>query len=195
MACIRFIGTFDTQSPRQRGQSVGQLLYDENWSVPMASQSLSPVTPERLVGIGFRGWVAGYDYQDISCWEQVWNAYAATLGPGPAKAVITDLASWVRAVRHTTCRRIETYPLGCAGFCRDECIAISVIAASQHNHCPALRACAFALVGTSDIDAMLGEAADFAGKLHAAGQCLSQSMICNVADIAADQAGRDGIKH
>ena len=161
----------------------------------MVSQTMTPVSPERLVGIGFRGWLAGYDYEDISCWEQVWNAYAATLGPATAKAVITDLASWVRAVRQTACRRIETYPLGCAGFCRDECIAISVIAASQHNHCPALRACAFALVGTSDIDAMLDEAADFASKLRSADQHLSQSMICNVADITADRGNHHATQH
>ena len=161
----------------------------------MALPATAPITPEQLVGIGFRGWLAGYDYEDISCWEQVWNAYAATLGPAPAKTVITDLASWVRTVRQTTCRRIETYPFGCAGFCRDEWIAISMIAASQHNHCPALRACAFALVGTSDIDAMLDEAADFASKLSSVDQHLSQSMICNVAAIAADRGGQLTTKH
>lgn len=155
----------------------------------------SQVTPEQLVGFGFRGWLAGYDYQDISCWEQVWNTYAATLGPRTAKAVVTDLGSWVRAVRQTTCRRIETYPTGCAGFCRDECIAISVIAASQHDHCPALRACAFALVGTSDVDGMLGEAADFARQLRSAELHLSSSVICNVADVTLERVGSDEIRH
>ena len=144
------------------------------------------LTPEQLVGVGFRGWMAGYEYSDISCWEQVWNLYASALGPRAAKATITELGSWVREVRHTSCRSIETYPPGCAGFCRDECIAISVIAAIQHHHCPALRACAFALMGTSDINPMLDQAAEFAVTLKATDQVLSATMICNVADFATE---------
>lgn len=139
--------------------------------------------PERLVGIGFRGWLAGYEYQDIACWEHVWNAYASTMGPQRAKRAVTELASWVREVRHTACRRIEIYPTGCAGFCRDECIAISVIAACQQNDCPALRACAFALIGSSEVDPMLAEAQAFADLLLETGQRLPPSVICNVAAV------------
>lgn len=139
------------------------------------------VTPEHLVGIGFRGWLAGYDYGDVSCWEHVWNTYAAALGPKPAKLVVSDLSCWVRRVRAASCRRIETYPLQCRGFCRDECIAISVIAACQNDQCPALRACAFALVGNADIDFMLEEAHDFAARLLEYDQRLSHTNIYNVA--------------
>lgn len=142
------------------------------------------LTPERLVGIGFRGWLAGYAYQDVSCWEYVWNAYASTLGPKRAKIAVSDLSSWVRQVHDTSCRRIETYPTGCAGFCKDECIAISIIAACQNEHCPALKACAFALVGTSNLEPMMDEANDFAMRLLEMDQCLSSSFICNVAAVA-----------
>ncbi len=144
------------------------------------------LTPEQLVGFGFRGWMAGYQYSDVSCWEEVWNQYAVALGQKAAKSTISDLSSWVREVRHSSCRTIETYPPGCSGFCRDECIAISVIAALQHDHCPALRACAFALMGTSEIEPMLDQALEFAGKLRESKQILSASVICNVADFATD---------
>jgi hypothetical protein len=32
---------------------------------------MGKMTPEQLVGLGFRGWLAGYEYQDVSCWETV----------------------------------------------------------------------------------------------------------------------------
>ena len=144
----------------------------------------TPLTPERLVGVGFRGWLAGYQYQDVSCWEYVWNAYASTLGPKHARAAVADLSSWVRQICETSCRRLETYPTGCAGFCKDECIAISVIAACQNERCPALRACAFALIGSSNVDPMLAEASDFASRLLDMDQRLSPALICNVSAVA-----------
>lgn len=140
-------------------------------------------TPEQLVGIGFRGWLTGYEYQDISAWENVWNTYATALGPKPAKRAVSELSSWVRKVHECSCRRIETFPPGCVGFCRDECIAISVIAACQHDNCPALRACAFALLDSPHVDPMLHEAGEFANLLLEENQRLSPSLICNVAAV------------
>lgn len=143
------------------------------------------MTPERLVGIGFRGWYAGYEYQDVSCWESVWNTYARTLGSKPAKQAVSELSAWVRIVHTSRCRRIETLPTGCVGFCKDECVAISVIAACQHDNCPALKACAFALLGSSHVDPMLEEATDFANVLLNTGQSLSQSAVCNVSALTS----------
>lgn len=136
--------------------------------------------PERLVGIGFRCWFAGYDTCDIDCWETGWNFYARELGTARAKQAVTELACWVRAVRDTACRKITYYPYGCAGFAPDECVAISMVAASQHSACPALRACAFALLGSSDIDSVVDSAQDFASVLATAGHMLSDQSICNV---------------
>src|SRR5262249_805825 len=85
-----------------------------------------------LVGVGFRCWLAGYDTGDIACWETGWNAYARTLGAKRAKRAVTELACWVRAVRASASRKIEDYPFGCAGFCPDEVMAVSLIAASRH---------------------------------------------------------------
>ena len=132
------------------------------------------MTPERLVGIGFRGWYTGNTFQDTSCWESVWNIYARTLGSKSAKLAMGELSAWVRTVHNSRCRQIETLPPGCVGFCRDECVAVSVIAACQHDNCPALRACAFALLGSSEVDPMLEEATGFAHVLLDAEQRLSQ---------------------
>lgn len=142
------------------------------------------LTPERLVGFGFRGWFAGYEYGDVSCWEHVWNGYSSTLGAPVAKQVVTELSCWVRQIRQISRRRIEVYPMACRGFCRDECIAISVIAAAQHDRCPALRACAFALTDASEIGGMLDEATQFAQALKVAKQELAPQAVCNVAAFA-----------
>lgn len=135
--------------------------------------------PEQLVGIGFRCCLAGYETQDIDCWETGWNIYARELGTQCAKVAMTELTCWVRAVHLNACRRISTFPFGCSGFCRDECMAISMVAASQHAACPAMRACAFALLGSSDIDGVVETATNFAAVMSEIGHTLSDQSICD----------------
>jgi hypothetical protein len=142
---------------------------------------------EWLVGTGFRCWLAGYDTGDISCWENGWNAYARALGTERAKRAVTELACWVRAVRATASRRIEYFPVGCPGFCADECMAISLIAASQHHRCPAMRACALALTGSDLVDPVLDAANVFADVLQEADQRLSPEAV-----VALMAGGRKG---
>ena len=140
--------------------------------------------PERLVGIGFRCWLAGYRTDDINCWETGWNMYARELGPACAKAAITELSCWVRAVHQQSCRLINYYPFECSGFCADECVAISMVAACQHSKCPAMRSCAFALLGSSEIDGVVESATDFANVLSGFGHILSDTSICHSSVLA-----------
>jgi hypothetical protein len=132
---------------------------------------------EWLVGVGFRCWLAGYDTGDIACWENGWNEYNRVLGPSRAKRAVTELACWVRAVRSTASRKIEYSPFGCSGFCADECMAISLIAASQHHRCPAMRACALALTGSDLVDPVIDAANAFADVLQDADQRLSPEAV------------------
>ena len=141
---------------------------------------------EWLVGVGFRCWLAGYDTGDIACWETGWNAYARVLDTERAKRAVTELACWARAIRASASRKIEYYPFGCAGFCRDECMAISLIAASQHHRCPAMRACALALTGSSLVEPVIDAANAFADALQEADQLLSPEAIAALA--AASEA-------
>ena len=90
----------------------------------------------------------------------------ALLGTERAKRAVTELACWVRAVRATASRKIEYYPFGCPGFCADECMAISLIAASQHHRCPAMRACALALTGSDLVEPVIDAANAFADVLR-----------------------------
>jgi hypothetical protein len=137
---------------------------------------------ERLVGVGFRCWLAGYETGDIACWETGWNEYARALGPECAKRAVTELACWVRTLRSCAARKLEYFPYGYAGFCADECMAVSLIAASQHQRCPAMRACALALTGSDKIDPVIDAANAFADVLQEAEQRLRPEAVAALAE-------------
>ena len=143
--------------------------------------------PDRLVALGFRNWMLGYQTGEIACWELAWREFSTALGAQPARDVVTGLSCWVRCIGGASQRPIEVFPAGCARFCRDECIAVSLIAACQHDACPAMRACAFALVETSDLGAVVTESTAFAGCLKASGQILSPGAIATSAVFATSQ--------
>ena len=151
-----------------------------------------PTGAEWLVGMGFRCWLAGYDTGDIACWENGWTTYARALGTERAKRAVTELACWVRAVRATASRRIEYSPVGCPGFCADECMAISLIAASQHHRCPAMRACALALTGSELVDPVLDAANAFADVMQEADQRLSPDAVAALM-ASGRKGGGDGL--
>lgn len=129
--------------------------------------------PERLVGLGFRYWLNGYRSGDISSWEKAWCTYSSVMGATAAKRAVGELSCWVRAIQSHTHRSLETSAIDCDQFCRDECVAISMIAACQHHACPAMRACAFALLGCSLIDEVVNVAESFAETMRGADQVLS----------------------
>lgn len=140
--------------------------------------SLPARAPERLVGVGFRCWLAGLSSGDIRCWEEAWNTFSGTLGPDNAKRLLIDLSKFVRAVKASANRDIEISPSGCRSFCRDECLAISIVAASQHGVHPALAASAQALIGSDEIGDAINRAQSLAGSLQRANQMLSPESIC-----------------
>lgn len=147
---------------------------------PHRGEQATLQTPERLVGLGFRYWMAGCKSGDISCWERAWELYSGELGPSNAKVVIGELSTWVRTVGSNTRRDIEVASPACAMLCRDECLAVSMIAASQHRTCPAMRACAFALIENSMIQKVVDQSDQFATMLHAVDQRLSPASIVSL---------------
>ena len=149
-----------------------------------------PHQPERLVGVGFRCWMTGLDTGDIDCWQTAWTEYASCLGVTNAKTLVPGLSNWVTAVRSSAQRSIATSPRSCHAFCRDECLAIAMVAACQHSACPALKACAFALIGSSEVKDALSAAEIFADGLRRADQVLSPNSICNAAAFMPLGVGR-----
>jgi hypothetical protein len=140
---------------------------------------------ERLVGLGFRYWVSGYQSGDINCWEKAWQIYSDALGPRSAKTAVSELSGWVRALSAAARREIEVVSGPCGSFCRDECLAVSMIAACQHNTCPAMKACAFALIESSLIDEVVHHAETFAITMRGLDQVLSPGLIVNAAALSA----------
>ena len=80
---------------------------------------------------------------------------------------------WVRAITSTSRREIEVFPGPCRGFCRDECVAVSLVASMQHGVCPAMQACTKALLETCDCDDVVGQSCALAATLRANGLELS----------------------
>jgi hypothetical protein len=140
--------------------------------------TLDARVPERLVGVGFRCWLTGFTTGDIACWEEAWNAFSTTLGTERAKSLLLDLSQFVRAVSATSERNIEVQRLACSGFCRDECLAISIIAACQHGARDALASSAAALIGSDAIGDTLANAQTFACGMRSADQLLSAESVC-----------------
>lgn len=145
-------------------------------------------TPDQLVGLGFRGWVTGLRQGDLTGWQQVWTLYSNALGTRPAEVVVSSLASWAKAVCAASRQEITVQPLGACGFCRDECLAVSMIAACQHNTCPAMRACAFALMSSAHVDEVLHHAGAFAITLRSLDRIVSPGWIVNADAIIAAQS-------
>ncbi|MEQ1652450.1 MAG: hypothetical protein ABL897_08180 [Hyphomicrobium sp.] len=140
--------------------------------------ALQTRAPERLVGVGFRCWLKGFTTGDIGCWEEAFSTFSGTLGHDNAKTLLLDLSQFVRAVSATSERTIQVQTPGCSGFCRDECLAISIIAACQHHAREALRSSTSALLGSDDIGDALNGAQTFACGLKSANQLLSAESIC-----------------
>ncbi|MBU1212239.1 MAG: hypothetical protein KJ587_13325 [Alphaproteobacteria bacterium] len=141
--------------------------------------SPEPSASELLVGYGFRGWIAGYQTGDVRCWERVWRLYSNAMSPAGARVVVGCLGAFAKAVNCASRRKVEVCALEECRFGRDECLAISMIAASQHNTCPAMRACAFALIDSSMMDEVLHHADTYAITLRSQDKVISPNWIVN----------------
>ncbi len=89
--------------------------------------------PERLVIEGYRRWMGGYDSGQVECWEQAWDLYTQELGSASAGPVLLAMAGWVRCLRRSTSRTMGFFPYNSCHLCKDECLVIAMVSASQHH--------------------------------------------------------------
>ena len=129
--------------------------------------------PERIVGLGFRYWTHGWKSGDIASWECAWNFYCRRFGVCGAREALGNLSHWVNTLNQAAMREIEVFPQACCRLFRDECIAVGMVAACQHKACPAMRACAYALIESSRVDDVVNGAKAFADTLMSLDQVLS----------------------
>jgi len=161
---------------RSKALASRALSYDEEQFCEISFAPCLP-GPERLVALGFRYWILGRDTGEIGCWERAFNLYQGHFGVAGARVALTQLSLWVAAVDSAARRDIEVFPAACRSFCRDECLAVSMIAACQHQTCPAMRACAFALAESVRLEEVMETAQSFADAMLGLDQVLSAGSI------------------
>jgi hypothetical protein len=149
--------------------------------------------PERLVVTGLRCCMAGYAFGDIDCWETAWRSYCMELGTSDARRLMGELQYWVRCLRAESTRSLDVFPHGCGHVCRDECMALSLISALQHNDLSTALLAARHLGGLVEGEAPLALAVagqGYADALIEAGQKLMSVPASVIHSIAAFGSGR-----
>ena len=89
--------------------------------------------PERLVLEGYRRWLAGYDSGSVTPWEMTQALYEELLGAAEGRRVLAELSHFVRTLRQCAVCPLRSFPFGAHHVCRDECVALGLIAALQHE--------------------------------------------------------------
>ncbi|MEL7239837.1 MAG: hypothetical protein AAGK78_13350, partial [Planctomycetota bacterium] len=82
-----------------------------------------------------------------------------------------------------------------AAFSTDEQLAISIAAAGQNDVCPAMRACTYALIESSSIDASVDAGMAFAHKLQKDGVLLPSAAVVNAIDVSSISGMSAGSRH
>lgn len=127
----------------------------------MSSKNLIPALgppPQRMteadaiVGLGFRCSMACLRVCDGQTHQQARALLAAAVRFNDLPSqLIADFTCWTLAIEATSARPIVVLPPSSPSYCRDECLAIALVAACRNDTCPALHACAAALLGTDDV--------------------------------------------
>lgn len=89
--------------------------------------------PERLVLEGYRRWLAGYESGSVTPWEMTQILYEELLGAAEGRRVVTELSHFVRTLRRCAACPLRSFPFNAHHVCRDECLALGLIAALQHD--------------------------------------------------------------
>lgn len=102
---------------------------------------------ENLLFTEYRCWMAGFETRDVSCWEIAWGALAATLPLRAARLLFGDFHCFARSIREHATREVGWRPAACRCLCRDECIVLALVEASQRDRARGERIFASSLLG------------------------------------------------
>lgn len=89
--------------------------------------------PEKLVLEGYRHWLAGYDTGSVTPWERAHTLYAGLLGDADGRRALGELSHFVRTLRRCAACPLISFPFGAHHVCRDECLALGLVAGLQHH--------------------------------------------------------------
>ena len=101
--------------------------------------------PEKLVLEGYRRWLAGYETGSVTPWEMGWALYTQHLGGAGGRRALGELSHFIRTLRHCAACPLASFPFGAHHVCRDECLALGLIAALQHDDADAASTCLSAM--------------------------------------------------
>ena len=124
--------------------------------------------PERLVLEGYRRWLAGYDSGLVAPWEMTQALYEELLGAAEARHVLAELSHFIRTLRRCAACPLASFPFGTHHVCRDECVALGLIAALQHDDPGAAEVCLLAIACPARSADVAEAAACFAAALAGA---------------------------
>lgn len=139
--------------------------------------------PERLVLEGYRHWIAGYDHNSVIPWELAWNLYESILGVDQAKTAVAELSHFIRVVGRCTTCPLKSFPSGAHHLCREECLALGLIAGAQHSDDAVIRKCLEAMTCPARCEAVAMAAGSFALTLRAMNQRLLPIPVNAIDDI------------
>jgi len=101
--------------------------------------------PEKMVLEGYRRWLAGFESGSVLPWEMTHTLYEEALGPAEARRVVAELAHFMRTLRRCAACPLKSFPFNAHHVCRDECLALGLIAALQHDDSQAAQTCLAAM--------------------------------------------------
>jgi hypothetical protein len=124
--------------------------------------------PERLVLEGYRRWLAGFESGSVLPWEMTQTLYEELLGAAEGRRVVAELSHFVRTLRRCAACPLNSFPFNAHHVCRDECLALGLIAALQHSDRDAAATCLSAMACPALLASVAEAAASFADALAAA---------------------------
>jgi hypothetical protein len=139
------------------------------------SRELLAHPAERLVISGYRNMMAAYELGDGACWEEIWRSFTHELGSRSARRTVGEVQYWVRTLRANSERPLAFFPNRSLHLCKDECIALSLVAAAQGGDYEAGCCVAGMLIGTEDalrINDVWQASSHLAAALHCSGQVM-----------------------
>lgn len=74
-------------------------------------------------------------------WEMTNTLYEELLGAAEGRRVVAELSHFVRTLRRCAACPLKSFPFNAHHVCRDECLALGLIAALQHDDQGAAATC------------------------------------------------------
>jgi hypothetical protein len=151
--------------------------------------------PERLVLEGYRRWLAGYDSGSVTPWEMTQALYEELLGAAEGRRVLAELSHFVRTLRQCAACPLRSFPFGAHHVCRDECVALGLIAALQHDDHGAIATCLSAIACPARSADVAEAAACFAEALAGARHYLLPIPQSAIEDVLSRSSAQRGTVH